>query len=238
MSISEFERINKETYSTPEAVEIYSREYLWPYEKFFLEKYIKPGDKVLDVGCGTGRSTRYIAEKTPNVIGIDMSVPFIEQGRRLYPNLDLRVMNASQLNFDDTSFDVVFFSNQGIDYTEKRIEILKECHRLVKPGGTFAYSSHNSLALPRSLSAWTRFFRNIYSWRPGYHIRREHHSNGELYVAHTNVWAETRVIEKIGFSVVDILSNVYPRSHKPKIITGLCTRWPLYVCRKNIISYK
>jgi SAM-dependent methyltransferase len=198
---------------------------------------------VLDVGCGTGRSTHFIAERGVRVVGIDMVEQFIEEGKKLYPHLDLRVMNATKLDFPDASFDMVFFSNQGIDYSDRRFDILKEMHRVAKPGATFAYSAHNSLYLPRTVKGWKNLLKNAGRLRLGYHFRVEHHKNGDLYVAHTNVWSETRLLRKAGFEVIEILSNSARFPRLPRILAGLFTRWPMYVCRtisheKNPLSHK
>lgn len=227
------EEINRKTYSTPKALEVYTASYLWPYEIVLFDKYVKPGMKVLDIGCGTGRSTHFLAERDVQVVGIDMTESFITKAKELYPDIDFRVMNATKLDFADQSFDFVFFSNQGIDYTERRSEVAKEACRVLKTEGVFAYSSHNSLALPRTRKAWLNFLKNLPHWRWGYHFRVEHHPNGDLYVAHNNIWSEMRLLKEDGFKVVEILSNHVKYSHWPKILTGFCTRWPMFVCRKR-----
>lgn len=226
------EEINKTTYSTPKALEIYTTSYLWPYEEFLFDKYVKPGMKIIDIGCGTGRSTHFLKERGAHVVGVDMVEDFIKKGQEMYPSLDLRVMNATSLDFPDNHFDFVFFSNQGIDYSDRREEILKEAYRVTKSGAIFVYSSHNSLAFPRTRKAWVNFIKNLPNWRPGYHFRVEHHHNGDLYVAHVNIWSESKVLRNIGFSVIDILSNNYKFPRWPKLLTGFFTRWPMFVCRK------
>ena len=232
-SMSEkFEDVNRTTYSTPEAVEIYSRDYVWPYEKFLFETYIKFEDRILDLGCGTGRSTKYLAEKSKYVIGIDMSSLFIDRGKSLHPELDLRVMNAADLLFPDNYFDFVFFSNQGIDYSDQHGKIIKEANRVLKAGGIFAYSSHNSLFVPRTWKTLQEFIKNISNWTSSYHVRVEHHENGDLYVAHNNIWAEGKMIRQAGFQLIEVLTNSYSHPRLPQIIVGLFARWPMYVCQK------
>lgn len=226
------EAINKLTYSTNKALEVYTTSYLWPYERVLFSDYVRPGMIVLDVGCGVGRLTKYWWEHKVNFIGIDMVRQFIDRAREIYPSADFQVMNAASLEFADASFDLVFFSNQGIDYTERRLEVMREAHRALKPGGWWIFSSHNSLALPRTRKGWANLFENFSVWRWGYHLRVEHHQNGDLYVAYNNLWAETRLIEQAGFEVVEVLSNSQRWPRWPRFITAFTTRWPMYVCRK------
>ncbi len=226
------ESINKQTYSTQKALEVYSTSYMWPYEQVLFDSYVKPGMRVLDVGCGTGRSTSFLAKRGADVVGIDMVDLFIEEGKKLYPGLDLRVMNATKLDFPDNFFDFVFFSNQGIDYTEHRTDVHSEAFRVTKPGGLYAFSSHNSLRLPRSIASWKNLLTNIHRWRPGYHVRVEHHENGTLHVAHTNIWSEQALLKSVGFELIEVLDNDAASPRRHPLVTGFLSRWPMYVCRK------
>lgn len=226
------EEVNRATYSTPKALSIYSKLYIWPYETALFDKYLKPGMRVLDLGCGTGRSTKYIAERGVAVTGVDMVASFIEKGKAMYPELDLRVMNATKLDFPDASFDFVFFSNQGIDYSDEREKIRREAHRVLKPGGIFAYSSHNSITIPRTRRTARDFIKNIPRLRLGYHVRSEFHENGELQIGFNNIWGETRAIESDGFKVLEIWEN-RPRPSWPRILVGIFERWPMYIAQKK-----
>lgn len=48
----------------------------------FVEKFIKPGDKILDAGCGIGRHSILLAKDSFNVTGIDTSQVFLEEARK------------------------------------------------------------------------------------------------------------------------------------------------------------
>lgn len=102
---------------------------------------IKAGDKVLDVGCGTGASSRDIHQLTgASVTGIDIAREAIEFGQEqvvsqgLTDAVRLQSMSATHLTFPDASFDVV----TAIDcccHFDTREEFLRQAARVLRPGG-------------------------------------------------------------------------------------------------------
>jgi ubiquinone/menaquinone biosynthesis C-methylase UbiE len=103
------------------------------------------GNHVLDVGCGTGLVTRYVADRVGGegrTVGLDPT-PFMLQRARAastrYPTIEWREGTAEQIPFPDGSFDVVV-SNQGWQYLTDRTAAFREMHRVLKPGGTLGGS--------------------------------------------------------------------------------------------------
>jgi SAM-dependent methyltransferase len=100
---------------------------------------------VLDIGVGTGRTIPYLAPFAAGYVGIDPMPNMIIESRRQHLNRDLQLADARDLPFPDRTFSFVFFSFCGIDYVDpaERPRILAEVHRVLAPGGVFAYSTHN-----------------------------------------------------------------------------------------------
>jgi SAM-dependent methyltransferase len=120
-------------------------------EQLLFDTYLRPGMAILDLGVGGGRTTPYLSAIASRYVGVDYSEEMIRACRSKFPHLRFNVADASDLSqFADASFDSVVFSFNGLDCLaphEKRENCLRECHRVLKAGGVYIFSSHN----PRSL---------------------------------------------------------------------------------------
>lgn len=103
---------------------------------------LRPGERVLDVACGTGLVTFPAAAAVgPDgyVVGTDLSQEMVnrateEAGARRIANTTFERMDAEALRFDDESFDAVVCS-LGLMYVPDPLKSLSEMHRVVRPGG-------------------------------------------------------------------------------------------------------
>ena len=93
----------------------------------------KPGERILDFGCGTGRLTHEIASAGAYVVGIDSSPEMIAQARKNYP--DIRFELADGLTFRSSEpFDAVF-SNAVLHWVRPPEKAAESIAALLKPGG-------------------------------------------------------------------------------------------------------
>jgi SAM-dependent methyltransferase len=137
---------NRHFFTTPEAVDEYSVYRLFPEEKYLFSKYYNPGDRILDLACGLGRTTLILHEMGLCVRGVDASEVFINIAKRRFPYLDLRVGSFDFLHEPDCTYSHVLISFNGLDLAipeSQRVMALRECARVLIPGGTLIYSSHN-----------------------------------------------------------------------------------------------
>lgn len=93
----------------------------------------KPGERILDLGCGDGALTKKLAAFGADVVGVDASGPQIEAARKL--GLDVRVMDAAQLDFEG-AFDAVF-TNAALHWVKDADAVIRGVWRALKPGGRF-----------------------------------------------------------------------------------------------------
>jgi ubiquinone/menaquinone biosynthesis C-methylase UbiE len=98
-----------------------------------------PGVRLLDVACGPGWVSAAAAGRGASVVGVDMSSAMLAEARRLHPGLELQVGDAESLPFPDRSFDAVVM-NFGLLHVGRPEQALTEAHRVLRPGGRFAFT--------------------------------------------------------------------------------------------------
>ncbi|WP_411967764.1 methyltransferase domain-containing protein [Haloferax sp. YSSS75] len=97
---------------------------------------IQQGDRVLDVGCGTGFGTEGLLRYTDDVHGLDQSIHQMQKAwEKFGKNDEVRFYrgDAERLPFADDSFDVIW-SSGSIEYWPNPVTALEEFRRVVKPG--------------------------------------------------------------------------------------------------------
>jgi ubiquinone/menaquinone biosynthesis C-methylase UbiE len=105
-----------------------------------------PHFRMLDIGVGTGRTTKHFAGLVKEYVGVDYSSAMVKACREKFPEYKLEWADAKNLTlFDDAYFDFVMFSFNGIDAVEHkdRLAILREIRRVLRKGGYFCFSTLN-----------------------------------------------------------------------------------------------
>lgn len=112
---------------------------------------LQPGERVLDVACGTGLVARLAAEhvgRTGTVTGIDISPDMIEVAKATpaptVPAVDWHVGDATSLPLPDGAYDVVL-CQMGLMFIEDRVAALTEMRRVLAPGGRLVVNTPGSI---------------------------------------------------------------------------------------------
>lgn len=102
-----------------------------------LERYVRPGDRVLDAGCGPGRFTIELRRIGAEVTALDISPGQLDLLRQRLPDVDAVVGDVSDLSqFADASFDVTVCYGGPISYLLDRADAaIGELARVTRPGG-------------------------------------------------------------------------------------------------------
>ena len=106
------------------------------------------GARVLDVGCGFGGTSRYLAKALgpeASVTGITLSPGQVKRGTELavaqaVPNVEFQVMDALKMDFPDNTFDIVWACESGEHMPDKKAYI-DEMMRVLKPGGKYVMAT-------------------------------------------------------------------------------------------------
>ena len=119
------------------------------YETALLLEMLSPlsGERILDVGCGTGIFTRDVLSLEVEVTGLDLSLPMLKQAiRKISGNtFNGLVGDMKSLPFSDGTFDKVF-SMTAIEFLGDAKEAVKELGRVTKKNGTIVLTTLNSLS--------------------------------------------------------------------------------------------
>jgi ubiquinone/menaquinone biosynthesis C-methylase UbiE len=99
---------------------------------------------VLEVGCGTGLILQKVAKVANRAVGMDLSAGMLEKARER--GLEVVKANATDLPFDDNSFDLVY-SFKVLAHVEDIDTALREMARVTRPGGRLVLEFYNRLSL-------------------------------------------------------------------------------------------
>ncbi len=120
---------------------------------------LKPGDRVLDLGCGTGLNFSHLRElvgERGQVVGVDLTPAMLDIARKMiavhgWRNVEVREADAANLPFPDASFDKVIVS-YALNIIPEYMKAIEEARRVLPPGGRFV--ALEMRAGIHSLPAW------------------------------------------------------------------------------------
>ncbi len=105
----------------------------------------RAGDIVLDAGTGIGYLLDYVCTPGSRGVGVDFSAAALKLAKRQYPELDLLREDLFRLSFRSDSFDRILCYNV-IEHTRDQERLLKELHRVLKPGGILVIGTNMKYA--------------------------------------------------------------------------------------------
>ncbi len=119
-----------------------------------------PGERILDVACGTGTSTVAIQAKGATAVGVDFSPGMIREAKRRNPGIEFVEGDATALPFADGEFDAVTISFGLRNVHEPRLA-LAEMYRVLRPGGRLVVTEFSTPPVGVVRAAYGGYLRHV-----------------------------------------------------------------------------
>jgi ubiquinone/menaquinone biosynthesis C-methylase UbiE len=160
----------------------------------YVRQYIKPGNRVLELGCGYGRVLATLTQDAAMAVGIDTSMASLKMaGHSLPGNAALGLMEAVALSFADDCFDLVACVQNGISaFDVNQRQLISEAMRVTRPGGTVLFSSYSE-----------RFWEHRMAW---FELQARHGLLGAIDYDRTG---EGVIVCHDGFRATTVSSNQF-----------------------------
>ncbi|EPY2309561.1 MULTISPECIES: class I SAM-dependent methyltransferase [Clostridium] len=162
----------------------HKKEFTTPFHFKEFAKYVRKDARILDVGCGYGRTLEQLYQNGyKNLIGIDFSEKMIQRGKKQYPYLDLRVKLQDNIELKSESCDAVilFAVLTCIINNQEQLKLLKDIERVLKPGGILYINDFLLNTDERNVSRYNIFVEKYQKYGvfelPEGAIVRHHHIN-------------------------------------------------------------
>src|SRR5690348_14476643 len=133
----------------------------------YLLPHLRPGVRLLDVGCGPGSITADFARRVGpgTVLGVDASADVIAEAQRDHPDVSFAIGDVYRIDVPDGSYDIVH-AHQVLQHLSDPVAALTDMRRVVRPGGIVAvrdsdYGSFTWHPADDRLVRWLELYRAI-----------------------------------------------------------------------------
>ena len=129
----------------------------WERRRAFLLAEARPGERVLDLGCGAGRFVAALREAGADPVGVEIAEAALERARRNAPGADLRLLEPDgSIPLEHASVDLVWCS-EVLEHVADTEHVLLEVRRVLKPGGRLLVTVPFHGRVKTALIGLTRF---------------------------------------------------------------------------------
>jgi SAM-dependent methyltransferase len=178
----------------------------WERRRSLLLGEARPGERVLDLGCGAGRFVAALRDAGADPVGVELAEAALERARRNAPGTDLRLVEPDgSLPLEHAGVDLVWCS-EVLEHVADTAHLLLEARRVLRPGGRLLVTVPFHGRVKGALIALTRFDSHFDPL--GQHLR---------FYTRTSLAA---TLEHAGFDAV----HTRPWGGPPLLRTGL-TGW-------------
>ena len=198
------------------------------------------GDRAVDIGCGTGRSTRFLQGLGFDVVGVDISATMIAKARQIDPDGDYRLIDEGDLSqFPAETYDlaVAVFTFDNVPTTEAKVKLFQGMRRLLKASGRII----NLVSAPQIyVHEWasfsTRDFPENRRAKSGDRVRIVMTDVADRRPVEDVVWSDEAYHETYRRAGLHVLATFRPLARKDEPYEWLnettVAPWVIYVLRK------
>jgi len=194
-------------------------------------------NKAIDIGCGTGRSTRFLQRLGFDAVGVDIADTMIEKARQMDPDGDYRLIGEGDLSeFQENAYDLALavFTFDNVPTMESKVELLAEMRRLLKAGGRII----NLVSAPQIYThEWASFSTKDYSEnrraKSGDKVRIVMTDGGDRRPVEDVVWSDEAYQEIYRQAGLHVLATLKPLAKEDEPYEWLnetrIAPWVIYV---------
>jgi len=128
--------------------------------------------KVVDYGCGTGRSTKFIKELGAEVMGVDIRSDMIASAKKQYPDIVFKLIENAKTPFSNDTFDLAIstFVQLEMASTNEMELVANEVFRILKIGGKFIILTVNPESWGNTYQSFSSNFPKVFARQSGQKI--------------------------------------------------------------------
>ena len=165
---------------------------------------LNPQGRLLDVGCGSGRDSKFFTEQGLSVLGIDLSDEMLKIARKTAPKAEFQKMDITDIKIDEV-FDCIWCCSVILCIPKRYIrKILKDLYNILKDEGYIMINTEEGDS-------------------DGFKLDRK--DNVKKYRAHYPMDVFEDILKDVGFQIINKRIIEVKRSHHPR-------RWMRFLCRK------
>jgi len=223
---------------------------LWESEEHVFKQYLDTSNQILDLGCGTGRTTFALEQLGfKNIIGVDLTSEMIAEALKLNQhfdkNIDFRVGDARNLQFIDAAFDAVIFSFNGlmsIPGKANRDQAFSDINRVLKPHGIFVFTTHDRDKELQFLEFWKE---EAIRWKNGQQHPKLYefgdlitHSKNETREIYIHIPDQATILNCLQENGFDLLETFYriDRFDESEMITAMSGECRFWIAKKKVFE--
>lgn len=173
------------------------------------------GRRVLEVGCGAGQCSRWLAGQGAEPVGIDLSRSQLAHGRRLDSRTGVVVpvvqADAERLPLRDHSFDMAFSAFGAVSFAADLSQLLTEVARVLRPGGPWVFSVLHPVRWcfpddpgPAGLTATMPY------WSRSPYVEYDEDGTAVYVEHHRTIGDYVRCLDRAGFALHDLVEPEWP----------------------------